>query len=56
MECWLELLHNTDILIDGRFEIEKKNLNLRFRGSENQRVIDVRKTELNKKIILAEWD
>lgn len=56
MKGWTELLQHTDILIDGRFEIEKINLNLRFRGSENQRAIDVRKTELNKKIILAEWD
>ena len=50
----MDLLHHTDILIDGRFEVEKKNLNLRFRGSENQRMIDVKKTQLHKKIILAE--
>lgn len=56
VEGWMDLLHHTDILIDGRFEIEKKNLNLRFRGSENQRIIDVKKTQLNKKIILAEWN
>lgn len=56
MEGWMDLLHHTDILIDGRFEVEKKNLNLRFRGSENQRVIDVKKTQLNKQIVLVEWD
>lgn len=56
MNSWEELLHHTDTLIDGRFEIEKINLSLRFRGSENQRIIDVKKTELNKKIIPVEWD
>lgn len=56
MEGSMELLHNTDILIDGRFDIEKRNLSLRFRGSENQRVIDVKKTQLNKKLVLVEWD
>jgi anaerobic ribonucleoside-triphosphate reductase activating protein len=35
------LLDNTDILIDGRFEVKNKSLNLRFRGSLNQRAIDV---------------
>ncbi len=56
MEGWMALLHHTDILIDGPFEIEKKNLNLRFRGSENQRIIDVQKTQLNKNIVLIDWD
>src|SRR5690554_361541 len=48
-EGWKGLLHNTDILIDGPFEIKKRNLGLRFRGSENQRIIDVKETQLNKK-------
>ncbi len=39
-----DLLENTDILVDGKFELDKKNLLLKFRGSENQRVIDVNKT------------
>ncbi len=30
-----------DVLVDGRFMAEKKNLSLRFRGAENQRVIDM---------------
>jgi len=38
---YAELLGNIDILIDGRFEIDKKSMNLRFRGSWNQRAIDV---------------
>lgn len=50
---WEELLENTDILIDGRFEIEKRNLALKFRGSENQRIIDIKRTMQEGKIIQA---
>lgn len=38
-----ELLIYTDILIDGKFDIRKKSLILKFRGSTNQRIIDVKK-------------
>lgn len=38
---WRELLENTDILADGRFLLHRRNLLLRFRGSDNQRLIDV---------------
>ena len=36
-----EMLSMLDVLVDGEFEEEKKNLSLTFRGSENQRIIDV---------------
>ena len=47
---WLELLDATDLLVDGCFEIEKRNLLLKFRGSDNQRIIDVKKTRETKVI------
>lgn len=37
---WGELLAVTDILIDGRFELDRKDWNIKFRGSSNQRYLD----------------
>ena len=39
-----EMLSLIDVLVDGEFVEEKKNISLAFRGSENQRVIDLKKT------------
>jgi anaerobic ribonucleoside-triphosphate reductase activating protein len=39
-----ELLSLCDVLVDGRFIEAQKNISLKFRGSENQRIIDVQKT------------
>ena len=50
----VELLKNIDVLIDGKFILEQRNLELSFRGSENQRVIDVKKSLSENKIILVE--
>ena len=36
-----ELLETIDILVDGRFVEARKNLNIRFRGSDNQRILDM---------------
>lgn len=50
------LLAQTDVLIDGLFLEAKKNLELFFRGSENQRVIDMNKTRAAGAVVLLELD
>lgn len=40
----MELLKYADVLVDGRFELSKRNIKLKYRGSENQRVLDVVKS------------
>ena len=49
-----ELLRLLDVLVDGRFVEEKKDLRLRFRGSSNQRIIDVKKTLASGEVVLLE--
>lgn len=39
-----DLLKYVDVLVDGKFMIDKKSLNCKFRGSTNQRLIDVKKS------------
>lgn len=47
-----EMLSLIDVLVDGRFEEEKKDISLKFRGSSNQRIIDVKKTLSEKRIVI----
>ncbi len=47
-----EMLGMIDVLVDGEFVLEKKNIRLKFRGSENQRVIDVKKSLSEGKVVL----
>lgn len=48
------LLVSTDVLIDGPFLLEQRNLELVFRGSENQRVINMKKTRESGSVVLEE--
>ena len=50
----MALLRNLDVLVDGEFHMEEKDPSLRFRGSRNQRLLDVRQTLKTGKAVL--WD
>lgn len=50
------LLDELSILVDGRFEIAQRNLTLVYRGSENQRVIDMKRTREEGKVVLYQSD
>lgn len=52
---WSSLLNQTDILVDGRFEEEKYRPDLKFRGSSNQRIIDVKKSLIQKKAVVLNF-
>ncbi|MCQ2399358.1 MAG: anaerobic ribonucleoside-triphosphate reductase activating protein [Clostridia bacterium] len=48
------ILSLADVLVDGKFDKDKKNISLRFRGSENQRLIDLKETCRKGQVVL--WD
>lgn len=52
----LELLNYVDLLIDGRYEEAERDLSLAFRGSRNQRIIDLNKTREAGKIIYSKYE
>ena len=51
---FLKLLEEIDVLVDGPFIIEKKSFGCKFRGSTNQRIIDVAKSLESGKVCLYE--
>ena len=46
-----QLVKYLDVVVDGKFQLENKNPKLRFRGSSNQRIIDVQETLKTNKIV-----
>ena len=53
IECTDEILDSIDILVDGKFVEELKNICLNFRGSSNQRIIDMKATRKNGEVKLS---
>lgn len=51
----IEILKYIDVLTDGKFVQKLKNLNLKFKGSSNQRTINVKKSLKENKVILWKW-
>lgn len=51
-----EMLSYIDILVDGKFVLEEKNLKLQFKGSENQRIIKVKESLSRNQVVLWESD
>ena len=50
----LEIMEHIDVLVDGPFIEDLKDISLQFRGSSNQRIIDVKETRKRGEIVL--WD
>ena len=55
-ESQLNILKECDVLVDGPYEQDKRNITLAFRGSENQRLIDLKKSLGKGKIIKLDLD
>lgn len=51
-----EALNFIDVLVDGQFIYDEKDLSLAFRGSKNQRIIDVKSSLLANKVVLRSND
>ncbi len=51
-----DMLSMIDVLVDGKFILEQKDVRLRFRGSRNQRIIDLKKTIESKAVVLSEYN
>lgn len=52
---WNELLNNIDVLVDGKFEEDKQQDGLKFRGSTNQRIIDISESLKKGIIVIKEY-
>ena len=53
-EATVPMLELVDVLVDGRFILAQKDISLRFRGSKNQRLIDLNRTREEGRVVLWE--
>ncbi len=51
-----EFISYIDVLVDGEFHEEEKDLSIVYRGSRNQRIVDVKKSLLSNEVVLHEKD
>ena len=54
-EHTMDILEDVDVLVDGKFVLELKNQGLKFRGSSNQRIIDMKRSLDENKVVLSEY-
>ena len=54
-EHTMDILNNIDVLVDGKFVLELKDLSLKFRGSSNQRIIDMKRSFAENRVVLSEY-
>lgn len=52
----LAIIEQVDVIIDGQFQKDKRNIKLKYRGSENQRVIDVRESLEKDEIVEYQFE
>lgn len=50
-----KILSYADVLIDGRFELAKRDISLKYRGSSNQRIIDIVKSRKENEVVEIEF-
>lgn len=55
-EGWRALLENIDVLVDGPFILDQKTFDAKFRGSSNQRILDIPKSLNAGKAVLSEYN
>lgn len=53
-EVKLSLLKECDVLVDGKFKLDERNIDLIFKGSNNQRIIDIKESLKNNNITLLD--